>query len=145
MQPQSLLKRKPKSDIASLFVGVLSRDKNGRPKTLVVPGSAGKSYHVIVRRYDNRVVTLECNLNTSGGLIACKGNSSRYNVKSETICYHSIAAFDKCLSLAGLKGMWCKDYQSAEKLNRMYNGQIYVVKSHQNTGGVAYVIVTGDK
>ncbi len=92
MIKQSLLSRKPKSDIASKFVGVTSFDKNGRPKTCIVPGSNGKQYQVILRRI-GRTITTECRLIAGrNGYPTCPGNSRRKIKHQETICYHSRAA-----------------------------------------------------
>ena len=40
-----------KASIVSNFVGVTQRDKNGKPKVLIVPGSDGTQYQVILRRF----------------------------------------------------------------------------------------------
>lgn len=145
MNNQSLLKRKPKADVAKEFIGVLSKTKSGKPKTLIVPGSNGKQYHVIVRRLKNektniKFVTLECRLNVHNGHIDCQGNGKRKYAHSETICYHSRAAFDYCLSQAGFKGAWCTSLEDAEKLRKMTGGFVQIVKSHQSSG-TAFVVV----
>lgn len=141
MLRQSLLTRKPKVDVAKLFVGVLTRDKNNKPKTLIVPGSQGKQYHVIVRRFPNLMVTLECNLETGKGFVSCPGNGPHKKVESETICYHSRAALDFCMSEAGYRGIWCTSVKDAERINQINKGQIVTVKSHQNRGGIAFVVI----
>ncbi len=132
----SLLKAKPKSDVACKFVGVLSRDRDGKPKTLVVPGSGGKQYHVIVRRFpDRRLVTLECNLLTGAcGMRPCAGNT-------HTLCYHTRAAFDYVVAEAGMNTAWCMDEVRAKQVAKLHKGsQCYNVKSHQNGTQVCVVV-----
>ena len=132
----SLLRSKPKADVASKFVGVLSRDRDGRPKTLVVPGSGGKQYHVIVRRFPGkRLVTLECNLLTGAcGMQPCAGNM-------HTLCYHTRAAFDFVVAEAGFSTAWCMDEARAKQVAKLHKGsQYYNVRSHQNAVQVCVVV-----
>lgn len=140
MVKQSLMKRKPKSDIAKKFVGVTQRDKQGRPKVLVSPGSNGKRYQIIVRRlHQTSTITLECRLETGAGYLECLGNSRQKVRQQETICYHAMAAFDYVVGEKGLKAHWC---QSEEKANKLANlgGKVFIVRSHQN-GAIAWVVV----
>lgn len=68
------------------FVGVVEKDKTGKPRVLLVPGSGGKRYQVIIRR--SNVISVECRCEAGGiGYIPCKGNSL-----NETICRHSMTA-----------------------------------------------------
>jgi len=118
-------KRKPKASIASHFVGVLQRDKNNRVKSVIVPGSEGKQYHVILRRF-NRVIEIECRLSVGGdNHCVCKGNL-------KTICYHSIAAVEFALNEAGFSANWCKNENDANRIQKMLGGTIFNVKSRQS-------------
>ena len=137
----SLLKAKPKADVASKFVGVLSRDRDGKPKTLVVPGSGGKQYHVIVRRFPGKkLITLECNLLTGAcGMQPCAGNT-------HTLCYHTRAAFDFVVAEAGLNTAWCVDGVRAKQVAKLHKGsQYYSVKSHQNGAQVCVVVFSKNR
>lgn len=68
------------------FAKVMSTDKDGNVKTVIVPGSDGKQYHVILRRHGG-VWSGECRLDVgAAGHIPCKGNAHQYS------CYHCIAA-----------------------------------------------------
>ena len=138
MFKQNLLKTKPKVSVASKFVGVTQTDKQGRPSNLVVPGSNGKQYHVILRRFDNVVISCECHLNITFGHLDCPGNSNR---KHPSLCYHSRSACDYALKEQNLEGAWCSDYQSALTLNQMKKGVIYTIKSHQS-GAVVWLVVS---
>lgn len=154
---QSYLKRKPKSDVAGLFVGVTSTDKMNRPKVLTVPGSNGKKYRVILRRSvvkttDNPeqiVITSECAVETSCGHINCPGNGRGKG--HQVLCYHSRAAIDFAIEhqlkngewvKSWRKGSWCETYEDAVKLNQMKRGQIVLVKSWQSKA-IAWVVMIG--
>jgi hypothetical protein len=138
MLKQNLLKTKPKVNVASTFVGVIKTDKQGRPSNLVVPGSQGKQYHVILRRFDKAVITCECRLDVGFGHFDCQGNS---NHNHPALCYHSRASVDFALRQQNLEGAWCADYQSALTLNNLKQGVIYTVKSHQS-GATVYLVVS---
>ena len=152
MQSQSLLKRKPKSDLAAKFVGPLSIAQN-KLHTAIVPGSNAKQYHVIIRRNEG-TISAECRLQTSyNNHWNCQGNGPRQKQISETICYHSRAAIDYACEhtfvkidnqiitkKSGYKLSWCTSHDDAKRLNKIYNGRILKIKSHQNRGGIAYVI-----
>lgn len=156
MIKNSLKSRKQKANLATRFVGVLSKDKNNRPKTLEVPGSEGKRYHVILRRYRSKsgfgVISAECRLFLGIGFSDCKGNSSRNNKIAETICYHSRAAIDFTITHkwddskekwvdSGLKSFWAQNLEDAQRLQNLHKGNIFVAKSHQNSA-IAFILVT---
>jgi hypothetical protein len=64
---------------------ITSRDRDGKAKTVTVPGSEGKRYQVIIKRR-NGYWTTECRLECGpAGYKDCLGNSI-------TVCYHSFAA-----------------------------------------------------
>jgi hypothetical protein len=141
MIKQSLLRRKPKSDVARTFVGVLSRTKSGKAHTVLVPGSDAKQYHVILRRFSDRI-TAECRLQNGIGHLACPGNSW-----TKTVCYHSRAAIDFALAEAGMKAYWCTSEQDQLNLLPAIAGQeitksafLSKAVSHQN-GAIAYLVV----
>ena len=137
MIKQSVLKRKPKSDVARTFIGVLDRDNKGRGKVVLVPGSWAKRYHVILRRFTGRI-TVECRLSNRLGYIVCPGNSRRG--EKGTICYHSRAAVDFAVGEAGMRAYWCQSKEDQLKVQQMVGGLCVEVVSHQN-GARAYVVV----
>jgi len=137
---QSLLRRKPKSDVAKLFVGILKTDRLGRPTSVMVPGSNAKQYNVFIRRYKPNLITVECQLTTGRGFLRCPGNGPRKNKKQETICYHCRAAVDASAERVNKKTVWCVTQEDAERINLIKKGKIYTVKSRQNSA-VAWVVV----
>ena len=148
MNRQSLLKRKPKTDVAKNFVGVTQYDQKGRPKVLLVPGSEAKRYQVILRRYQLinedgnplKKITAECRLETGRGHLGCPGNSRKRHQHQETICYHARAAIDYVIEDAGFKAYWCTSQKDAMREHRMIGGFIMQAASHQNSA-VAWIIV----
>lgn len=137
MIAQSLIKRKPKADVAKQFVGVLQRDNKGRVKVVLVPGSNAKRYHVILRRFPGRI-TAECRLDNFCGHLNCPGNSRRGS--KGTICYHSRAAVDFTIAEADMRAYWCQSKEDQLKVRQMVGGSCVEVVSHQN-GARAYIIV----
>lgn len=64
---------------------ITSRDRDGKAKTILVPGTDGKQYQVIIRRHNGHWTT-ECRLECgSAGYEDCPGNV-------KIVCYHSFAA-----------------------------------------------------
>ncbi|RJR12444.1 hypothetical protein C4588_02080 [Candidatus Parcubacteria bacterium] len=132
------LSRKPKAQVGKLFVAVMYKDKKSRPKTLLIPGSEGKQYQVIIRRYEKGVdpfISTECQLRVYNGYLLCPGN-----VYHSKLCYHSIAAIDFCIAEAKMVGSWCNTYEDALKLNQMKKGKIIKVKSHQSRAEMFVVV-----
>lgn len=140
MVEQSLIRRKLKSSIAKIFIGVIKRNAEGMPTVLLSPGSNGKRYQIIIRRFSKlNKVTLECRLETGAGYLGCPGNGRRKVRQQETICYHARAALDFAVEEKGLKAFWS---QSEEKANKLANlgGKVFIVRSHQNSA-IAWVVV----
>jgi hypothetical protein len=138
------LTQRQKAKLVILFSSVLTRDNKGRVKSVLVPGSNGKQYRVIIRRFTNSShvskLTVECHQLLNGNNICtCKGNS---NQKAHKICYHSQCAIDLALDDAGFTGFWCWSSQDAVKLNQMKKGQIVLVESRQNSKQYAWLVVT---
>ncbi len=134
----SMMVRKPKADVARIFIGVLSRNREGKPKTLVVPGSADKQYHVIcLRDAGQKLITLECNrLAGSLGMVPCQGNGA-------SICYHCRAALDYAVGEAGLKTAWCGDLQIVHKLMQLHrDARTFNVRSRQS-GKQMWIVTYG--
>ena len=109
---------------ASAFAGVLTRDKEEKIRTLVVPGSCGRRYHEIVRR-NGTSISVECRLEVGRGYLDCQGNS-------HSVCYHAVATAIKVAAEAGYKVSLCDDPKKAERVRRLHNGKIGQLKSHQS-------------
>ncbi len=138
MIAQTIMQRKPKADVARTFIGVLSRNKEGKPKTLVVPGSNAKQYHVIIRRdAGQQLITLECNLMVGPlGMMPCQGNGA-------SICYHCRAALDYAVGEAGLGTAWCGDLQIVHKLMQLHrDARTFNVRSRQS-GKQMWIVTYG--
>lgn len=64
---------------------ITSWDREGRAKTVTIPGTNGKQYQSIIRR-QNGAWSTECRLDCGGrGYQDCPGNT-------KTVCYHFFAA-----------------------------------------------------
>ena len=111
----------------------MEKDKTGKPKVLLVPGSGGKRYQVIIRR--SNVISVECRCEAGGiGYIPCKGNSL-----NETICRHSMTAIAKSADLLGLKVSFCEKEDDAIRLSKL-GGKAYPIVSFQSKGKVWGVV-----
>lgn len=113
------------------LIGVTSRDRDGKIKTAIVPGSEGKRYQVILRR--NGKVSSECRLDTGVGYKGCRGNHS-------AVCYHSLAVMMAAAAEQGLKISFCDSQADADKLTRI-SGKTTVVYSHQDTRREVWMVV----
>ena len=120
-----LKERTTRARAAARFGQVLSRDRDGRVKTVLVPGSDGKQYQVILRR--GAALTTECRLDTGHGHLDCAGNANGH------VCYHSIAAVALASRDAGLNARFCATETAAKRLARL-GGTLVSLNSRQGTG-----------
>lgn len=103
--------RSSKARASALFGKVLARDKQGRATKVIVPGSEGRQYEVILRR--NGHVSGECNLNLGNlGYKPCEGNQ-------HTVCYHVLAAMVLAASVGGQRVNFCESEDHAQTLSRL--------------------------
>lgn len=112
------------------FSVITSTDAQGRAKTVVTPGSEGKQYEVIIRRFIEKgspVITTECRCKTGIGFVNCKGNSNGH----ATPCYHGLTALLKSVDGKNIKLSFCASRERAENLSRM-GGTIITIRSQQN-------------
>ena len=130
---EMLKERTTKARAAARFGKVMSRDKDDRVKTVLLPGSAGKQYQVILRR--GRGLSTECRLDTGHGHLACAGNSNGH------VCYHSIAAVTLASQDAGLSAHFCATEKAAIRLARL-GGTLVSLNSHQGVGQL-WVVARG--
>lgn len=117
-----------KSKSAALFGKVMGRDRAGHVKSVLVPGTEGKQYQVIIRwtrLAAHLVCETECNLLTGPtGLVPCKGNE-------KSLCYHSKAAILIASNGIG-RVSFCLSRADADRLARLYGGSIFPVASRQS-------------
>lgn len=112
------------------FSMITSTDAQGRAKTILTPGSEGKQYEVILRRFLEKgtpVITTECRCKTGIGYMNCKGNSNGHS----TPCYHSFMALLKTVEGKDTKIAFCASKESADNLVHL-GGKIIVIRSYQN-------------
>ena len=126
--------RAMKARASARFGKVTSRDRDGRVKVVLLPGTDGKQYQVILRR--GAALTTECRLDTGHGHLDCKGNSNGH------VCYHSIAAVALASRDAGLNARFCATERAAKRLARL-GGTLVSLNSRQGTGRL-WVVARGD-
>jgi len=127
--------RVAKAKAAAKFAAIVTRDRDNKPATLVVPGTSGKRYQQILRR-SKRVITSECRLETGSGYVNCKGNSNGH------VCYHSIAATIAVAQDAGCSVSFCSSEQDADRLAHM-GGSVAQLGSRQSGARICIVIYHG--
>jgi len=115
---------------ATKFTQIITRDAQGKPKTLYVPGHDGKRYQVIVRRIQvagRNVVTTECRQDAGRlGYKPCPGNG-------RTVCYHAMAAVIASAADSGYKVAFSDDANAAVRLSHM-GGSANELMAHNGTG-----------
>ena len=116
------------------FVTIASRDAEGRPIVLRIPGHGGKSYEVTLTR--NGGVSATCMQLNGIRQVACQGNS-------HSVCYHVLAACEVAANDAGLELSWCNSQADAERLARI-EGKTFCVESAQS-GKRAWGVVRGEQ
>lgn len=119
---------------------ILDRDKKKRAKTVLVPGSDGKTYQVVIKRHPKRANYLEsittlCQLQTGGGPLPCPGNNNGH------ICYHSFsailfAAYEKDINTA-----ICGSYEHAKHVANFKNKDAKII--HIKGSKKYYYLVIG--
>jgi len=135
MRYMMTLTRFDKAKLIAKFCKIKDRDKEGRIKSVLVPGSDAKRYRVILRRERGHLTT-ECLLITGGGCLACAGNT-------RTVCYHSIAALLVVAVEKETKMSICKNEASARKLENL-GGKAYEILSRQG-GNPIWIVLTKEK
>ena len=109
--------------------------KDNKPTVIGVPGSEGRSYQVIIRRFPGKI-SLECNLDMDKmGIVPCEGNK-------KTVCYHALAALYASAKLAGQTVSICHNETDAKRLANMSHGMVALVESW-NGGKPMYMMVKG--
>lgn len=102
--------RSRKARAAILFAKVLDHDSQGRVTKVLLPGSDGTQYQVILRR--NGHISAECNCMVLGGLKPCAGNTV-------TLCYHCMGAVIIAARAELLSVSFCDKREAAEQLVRL--------------------------
>jgi hypothetical protein len=92
------------------FAKILSFDKDGKVKTVCLPGSDGKRYYVILRRDGG--LSSELNLDTGLGLI-------KPPYAHIYVTYHSMAAVALAAQQQNMVVKWCANQDDAQRLSRI--------------------------
>ena len=103
---------------------VQKRNKAGLITSITIPGSNAKSYDEIIRRR-NGTLTVQCLLNTSGGHLACKGNSV-------SLCYHAIGGAIAMIENSGYKVVAIADQRANAIRRKRIGGKMVEVRSYQS-------------
>ncbi|MBD3268535.1 hypothetical protein GF373_17845 [bacterium] len=129
---KNLPSRITKAKAAIAFAKVTQCNKEGQIKSVVLPGSKGKRYQVIVRR-DNKKLSTELLLLTGN----CGYVKPQYSAQ---ITYHQMAAIMMAASEAGYKIAWAANYQDAKRLERL-GGKLFCLYNHDNPNNIMYGIM----
>jgi hypothetical protein len=133
---KNLPSRIAKARAAIAFAKIMQRNKQGQIKSVVLPGSEGKRYQVIVRRSNKRLST---------ELLLLTGNCGHIKPKySAQITYHQMAAIMMAASEAGYKIAWAANYQDTKRLERL-GGKLFCLHNFDNQNKVMYGIMKKEK
>lgn len=102
---------------------VLQRDRDGVVRVVVVPGTEGKQYHVILRR-DGEKMTTECRLMIGIGEVDCEGSING-------VCYHAVVAVEVAAREKQLHLAWTKCEGDATRRTHL-GGKKYEIVSRQS-------------
>ena len=119
---ENLPERVKKARAAIRFAKVLRYDYRGRVQSVILPGSDGKHYHVIVRR--GKSISAELNVDTGSGL-------QKPPFARRTLTYHALAAVMIAASEQGKTVKWCANRADAQRLSNI-EGKAFRLVNHDN-------------
>jgi len=119
---QNLPERIKKSRSAVRFASVLHYDYRGCVTSVLLPGSDGKRYYVIVRR--GKHISTELNVDTGYGL-------QKPPFARRTLTYHALAAIMVAASEHGMTVKWCANREDALRLSNI-EGKAFRIVNHDN-------------
>ena len=123
-----------KAKAALNFSSVTQRDKDGKARTVIVPGSNGKQYMVIIRR--NRGISTEL-------LLIVNGNLAKPHYSNQ-ITYHQLCAIMLTAQEQGYTITWCANRQDALRLANL-GGKVFQLRNHNNTNSVMWGVMKKEK
>lgn len=132
---QNLPNRVARANAAQMFASVQSYDKQDKVKTVVLPGTDGKQYLVIIRRKivnKKRTITTELFLLVDNQLV--KTNYSRQ------ITYHTMATIQIAADEQGYKVTWTANKQDAKNLSNL-GGTVFKVTAFDNPTSVMWGVM----
>lgn len=119
---------------ASEFAGVIRRDKNGQPVTVVVPGHEGKQYQVSFSRARSAdgVLRASCFLTGNNQVIGdCPGNVVG-------VCYHVMAAM---IAVAAKTGCSVRMYEHVDSDTPLFGNRRHTLVSGQSQARLVFSTV----
>lgn len=117
----NLPNRVQKAKAAMLFASIQQRDRGGKIKTVIIPGSNGKLYQVIIRRH--RGISTELLLVTNNSTIKPK--------YAAQVTYHQMAVIELAANENGYKLTWCANREDAKRLANL-GGKVFNIRNHDN-------------
>lgn len=111
------------------FVHILRTDSKGRAIEAYIPGSAGKRYHVIIRR-NNNDLTAECRVD-----VGAHGYKRCPSTKGGRVCYHALALVVASAEANAHETAICATKDIANRTLRLWgdSGVVYTITPF--TGG----------
>lgn len=119
--PNGFKDRVAEARAAARFGAILTRDKVGRARVVLVPGHNMAQYRVIIRWHKDEEtgkyrVSTECHkVAGAAGHIPCYGNTVRG-------CYHSMAAIIIAAEDAGMSVMFSDESANAKRIKNLGDG-----------------------
>jgi hypothetical protein len=137
--PKQFKDRVAEARAAARFGTILTRDREGRARVVLVPGHNMTTHRVIIRRYkDDEIgnyISAECHKEAGpAGHIPCNGNMAG-------VCYHSMAAIIIAVEDAERTASFSDNWNIAKKLKN-FGSSAFALYSHQSKKKL-YVAVVG--
>lgn len=127
---QNLPNRVKKAKSAIAFSKVTQYDKNGNVKVVLLPGSDGKQYQVIIRRY--RGISTE--------QLIVIGNSTIKAGHLAQVTYTQMAAIMIAADEQGYKVTWTANRDDAVRLSR-FGGKVFSVRNYDNPNNRMWAVM----
>lgn len=118
----NLPERVEKAKAALNFSKINQYDTDGKVKSVIVPGSEGKQYQVIIRR--NRGVM-------STELLLVVNNQTVKPAYCKTLTYHSLTAVMIAAKEQGYEVVWTANREDAVRLSRI-GGTVFHIYNYDN-------------
>ena len=130
----NLPNRVAKAKAAMHFAQVTQYDANGKIRSVILPGSNGKTYQVIVRR--NGCFSTEL-------LMLVNGHQRKPRYAAQ-ITYHQLTVAMLAAQEAGFKVTWTSNEQDSKNLSNL-GGTVFCIKNHDNPNSVMFGIMKKEK
>ena len=118
----NLPERIQKAKAAMLFAKVSQYDTEGKVKSVLLPGSEGRQYQVIIRRRNGQMST---------ELLLIVNNSQLKPTYGAQITYHQMSAVMLSAKEQGYTVTWTANRLDAVKLSNL-GGTVFHISNHDN-------------